>query len=205
MSALIEHLRLFNRKERFILLRHTLGVNMFRLDRGFREGLGGKLGMSVPDDAYVAMDYHLDWLQMALHLAELPAPQELIPNERLIGANQQDIDLLVAFDAAASTHIVLVEAKMETGWNNQQLDSKAKRLRRIFGNEPDTTFAKPHFVLMSPRMPQRVTTDHWPDWMRPGGELLWMELPRPKGLRKVTRCRADRTPSAVGRFLRIGS
>ncbi len=60
MSALIEHLRLFNRKERFILLRHTLGVSTFRLDKGFRERLGGKLGLSIPGDAYVAMDYHLD-------------------------------------------------------------------------------------------------------------------------------------------------
>ena len=205
MSLLIEHLRSFNRKERFFLLRHTLGVSTFRLHRGFRERLGGKLGLSIPDDAYVAMDYHLDWLQMALYLARLPAQQETIRNEGLIEANQQDIDLLVAFDAAATTHIVLVEAKLENGWNNRQLDSKAKRLRRIFGNEPDTTLAKPDFVLMSPRMPQRVTTDDWPDWMRPGGELLWMELPRPKGLRKVTRCMADRTPSAVGSFVRIDS
>ena len=96
MSALIEHLRSFNRKERFFLLRHALGVSTFRLDKAFREALGDEMGLSIPNDAWVAMDYHLDWLQMAVYLAGKPKPPGPIRNEGLIKANQEDIDLLVA-------------------------------------------------------------------------------------------------------------
>ena len=203
MSALIEHLRAFNRKERFFLLSHALGVSTFRLDNGFREALGDEIGLSIPDDAYVAMDYHLDWLQIALYLADKPEPPEPIRNEGLIKANQEDIDLLVAFDGAATTHLVLLEAKMETSWTNKQLKSKAQRLSRIFDDRTRSKFAVPSFVLMSPRMPQRVITDDWPDWMKPGGELQWLELPRPKDLRKVTRCTAEGKQSKGGRFVRV--
>ena len=115
MSDLITHLRSFNRKERFILLREALGTDTFCLDDAFRERLGNLLGVTVPADAFVAMDYHLDWLQMALFLAATSSPPSSIPNDDLFKANQEDVDLLVAFDDAATTHLVLLEAKMETG------------------------------------------------------------------------------------------
>ena len=77
MSDLIHHLRSFNRKERFILLSDALGRDT--LGDAFRERLGEAIGVAVPDDALVAMDYHLDWLQMALYLAETPNPPDPIP------------------------------------------------------------------------------------------------------------------------------
>ena len=49
MSTLIEHLRSFNRKERFILLRRTLGRDTFQLDGSFRERLGQELGVKGVD------------------------------------------------------------------------------------------------------------------------------------------------------------
>ncbi len=203
MLNLIEHLRSFNRKERFILLTEALGRE--RLGEDFRRRLGEAIGMTIPADAYVAMDYHLDWLQMALHLADNPPPKEPIRNDDLVTGNQEDSDLLVAFDHELTTHIVLIEAKVETGWTNKQLNSKAERLSRIFGEgRPGVHLATPHYLLASPKPPSlAVSTAEWPEWMTRDGAAIWMELRRPTALRKVTRCAEDRRPSASGQFLRI--
>ena len=98
---------------------------------------------------------------------------------------------------------MLLEAKLETGWTNKQLKSKAERLSRIFDDRIRSEIATPYFILLSPRMPQRVATDAWPDWMKPGGDLQWMDLPRPEDLRKVTRCTAEGKQSKGGRFVRV--
>ena len=208
MSDLIDHLRSFNRKERFILLREALGRDT--LGDAFRRRLGDAIGTAVPDGAFVAMDYHLDWLQMALYLAATPSPTHPIPKGDVLGSgqqgfneNQMDIDLLVAFDEGATTRLLLLEAKMETGWTNRQMLRKAERLRQIFGDRPDRSLADPCFLLVSPRRPQQLKVDTWPGWMTRGGDPIWMKLPRPTGLRKVTRCATDGRPSANGDFLRI--
>ncbi len=194
MSELLGHLRSFNRKERFILLTEALGTHV--LGEGFRTRLGKAIGVTVPADAYVAMDYHLDWLQMALYLAGTAQPPARIRNDRLVTGNQEDVDLLVAFDGESTTHLALVEAKVETGWTNSQLRSKAGRLSRIFDEgRPGAHLATPHYLLMSPDPPSvAVGTAGWPDWM---------ELTRPPDLRKVTRCDEGGRPSALGGFLRI--
>ena len=203
MPSLVDHLRSFNRKERFILLSDALGRE--RLGEGFRTRLGEAIGMAVPAAAYVAMDYHLDWLQMALYLAGNPEPPKRIPKGDLFAGNQEDVDLLVAFDGESTTHLVLVEAKVETGWTNKQLRSKSERLARIFGEgRPGAHLTTPHYVLASPRPPtENVSTDGWPSWMTWAGRRVWMELARPHGLRKVTRCDGEGRPSAAGEFLRI--
>lgn len=210
MSDLIARLQSFNRKERFILLRTALGDGAFSLDAGFRERLGGVIGVGVPREAFVAMDYHLDWLQMALFLARTPDPPQPIPKGDVLSAhqddfnaNQMDIDMLVAFHEGAKTHLVLLEAKMETGWSNLQMRRKAKRLRQIFGEQPDLDVAQPHFALLSRTPPQRLEVEKWPVWMTQGGKPVWMELPRPPGLCKVTRCGDDGRASQDGGFLRI--
>ncbi len=204
MSALIEHLRNFNRKERFILLREALGAETFTLDAGFRARLGETISVPVPADAFVAMDYHLDWLQMALYLAATPSPPCPIPKRDLFEANQQDVDLLVAFDGREATHVVLLEAKMETGWTNKQLHSKAERLDLIFGaDRPGVSLATPYFVLASPKQSEQILVSGWPEWMTRRGAPLWMELPRPPGLQKVTRCTADGKRSKSGLFLKL--
>ncbi len=204
MTTLIEHLESFNRKERFILLNEALGEKTFRLDGGFRHALGQAAGVKVPPDAFVAMDYHLDWIQMALYLAANPSPPSPIPNSDLFKANQEDVDLLVAFDGDGTTHLILVEAKMETGWTNKQLHSKAQRLRHIFGRDgPGSDLARPHFVLTSPQESQRVNTDTWPEWMAPRGDPLWVELKRPRGLLEVTRCTGAGKVSESGLYLRV--
>ncbi len=205
MSGLIEHLRSFNRKERFILLREVLGSDT--LGDVFRRRLADCTGVAVPADAFVAMDYHLDWLQMALYLAATPSPPERISNDQLVSGNQEDADLLVAFDVDSTTHVVLIEAKVETNWTNRQLNSKAGRLSRIFGEgRPGVHLATPHYVLASPEPPPPgISAAEWPEWMKPRGEPVWMELERPAGLKKPTRCTARGRTSHRGRFVRIDS
>ena len=204
MSELVEHLRSFNRKERFILLRHALGAQTFRLDEGFARRLGHVLDLTIHGDAFVAMDYHLDWLQAALEVAERPYEELPIadPKRELVEANQRDADLLVAFEQGPTTHVVLLEAKVETSWTNSQLRPKVERLRRIFGDSPRTNLATPHFVLLSPHRPQKIASADWPPWMKPGGRPLWMPLPRP-ALSKVTRCDVDGEPSREGSFFSV--
>ena len=80
---------------------------------------------------------------MSLHRAHNkktgPAAPFSRENFSEINRDQQDIDLLVAFDyktaGAVITHLVLIEAKAYLGWNNAQLDEKADRLRKIFGED----------------------------------------------------------------------
>ncbi len=177
MSDLIENLRSFNRKERFILLREALGSDT--LGDAFRERLGDAIGVTVPADAFVAMDYHLDWLQMALYLAANPSPPERIRNDRLVSGNQEDADLIVAFQGNSATHVVLVEAKVETNWTNSQLESKAERLDLIFGEgRPRVHLATPHYVLASPEPPPPgISTAEWPDWMKPRGKPVHTDQP----------------------------
>ena len=204
---LIDYLRDFNRKERFILLSHVLGGSaeeVFRLDPAFARRLEKQLGLTnqIPECAFVAMDYHLDWIQMALHLhlAEWPSPhpRNVIPNpnNKLFEANQEDIDLLVAFEDEASqkVHLVLIEAKADTGWTNKQLNSKAGRLRRIF-DKCVLDVVTPHFVLMSPssksKRKRKIDTNGWPPWMKREKTKFgahWLELPLRDELLRVTRC-----------------
>ncbi len=215
MSEIIKHLKSFNRKERFILLCEVLGYKnqTFRLDSEFRRKLGKCIELTIPpgDNVFVAMDYHLDWIQMALYLADNPKPDCPIPNHdtnRLFEANQRDVDLLVAFEEDKTTHLILVEAKGDTGWTNEQLNKKAKRYARIFDQDrPGSSTVCPHFVMMSPKRSDRIQPkEYWPVWMkRDDGNPRWLCLRLPKGLRKVIRCSKERKNDAKGNHVRIQS
>ena len=211
---LIDYLRDFNRKERFILLDHVLGQqpgDVFRLNRYFAGKLATELSLEIPVDAFVAMDYHLDWIQMALYLADRPGSdmRKTICNtgKRLVKANQEDVDLLVAFEDKGSqkTHLLLIEAKADTGWTNKQLRSKARRLEHIF-NDRILEVVEPHFVLMSRSRPtDKLKTEKWPSWMKGNGNAVahWLELPLRDGLLKVTRCDQDGNSNKGGRYLLV--
>ena len=147
------------------------------------------------------MDYHLDWIGMALRLAadgserarRDRSPLGDIANDGLVTGTQQDVDLLVAFPDGPTTHLVMIEAKGDTHGRNEQLDRKAGRLKRIFsGERPWRDSIAPHFLLMSPTRPTSLTKKGWPSWMTPNGELLWLCLSLPDGLIKVTRYNPDR-------------
>jgi hypothetical protein len=205
VATLIEYLESFNRKERFFVVGEALGNPAFRLSSDFRARLGAVFGLAIPDDALVAMDYHLDWIYASLVLDAGDDESAVLPNdERLVSGNQEDIDLLVAFDDERTVQLLLIEAKAETGWTNKQTLSKAERLRRIFGDD-GARFAgvTPRFGLLSPRRPEQLESQCWPAWMTRGGEPVWLELHVPDGRRRVTRCDASGRVSAGGGFFRV--
>ena len=185
----------------------ALGERTFRLDEPFRTRLQSCLSgsargaLSIPPDAFVAMDYHLDWIAMALRLAaDEPEharpdrfPLDGIANDELVSGTQQDVDLLVAFPDGAITHLIMIEAKGDTHWRNEKLDRKSEGLKRIFsGERPWRDSIVPHFLLMSRTPPTSLTKKGWPSWMMPNGEPLWLRLSLPEDLIKVTRRNPDR-------------
>ena len=206
MMTLMERLESFNRKERFFLIGDALGNQSFQLSADFRTRLGVAFGIKPPSNSFVAMDYHLDWIHASLFLA-LPGKDEdaVYPNTDTVATgNQEDVDLLVAFEQGDITHLLLIEAKAATGWTNKQTLSKAKRLKRIFGAD-GTRYpqVKPHFVLMSPRPPKQLKSRCWPAWMTQNGQPIWFELKMPPGRRRVARCDSGGRPSAEGAFFRV--
>ena len=208
MSKLIEHLKSFNRKERSILLEKALGSTTFQLSDKFRDELKGCLDPDIPDIpvcAYVAMDYHIGWIQMAVHLEKHGEVQKsLIPIKEVpeVNDNQQDVDLLVAFKENSVTHLVFIEAKADTSWDYEQLDSKVKRLTRI----SDSDHLRLHLVLMSPKRPdvaKHVCISEWPDWTR-GKDVRHMPLDLAPHLHKITRWDGDNDrQSKDGKFYKI--
>ena len=202
MDNLIDILESFNRKERFFLVAQALGNPKFILSREFRLQLGETVGLAeqgieIPPCAFAAMDYHLDWLQAGLTLSR-NIQEELFSNAgEVIKGTQEDIDLLVAFRHGDQHHLILVEAKAYSGWSNDQLKSKANRLREIFGDSgTEYDGVIPHFCLMGPKS-TNIKVD-FPGWMKPGGELLWVDLKLSDGRRQVNRC--DKVGNSYERF-----
>ena len=207
MSVIIKYLRSFNRKERFFLIGPALGNPAFRLDSAFSQQLGITFALELPSDVFVAMDYHLDWIYVSAYLSQegVNASGQHPNTAGLVSGNQEDVDLIVAFYAGETTHVIMLEAKAETAWANKQADSKAKRLTALFW-EKDDAFPQlcPHFCLMSTRPPRQLMTDRWPSWMRsPGGAPLWMELPVPHGRRKLTRCDVSGKRAKDGGYFKV--
>ena len=205
MPDLIELLESFNRKERFFLISQALGN--FQLSDSFRMELGKTIGLTIPAGSLTAMDYHLEWLAAALYAHECGDGDKIFddPHQQVIKGNQEDIDLLVAFQESEQYHIVLVEAKGATGWTNRQMHSKADRLKQIFGSE-GTRYprVRPHICLMSPRPPRQLEASEWPGWMSwHDGSYIWLKLDFPKARKMVTRCDADGNRSANGNHFRI--
>ena len=206
MDDLIEILESFNRKERFFLIGDALGNKEFQLSEGFRLRLSEEVGIEVPAVAFVAMDYHLDWISTSLFLFHTNSSEDSVwENEGVIDANQEDADLLVAFANGGLYHVILLEVKGYTGWSNEQMRSKANRLRRIFGDDGGKyKEVMPHYCLMSPRRPQQLDVRAWPAWMSDGGRSPnWIPMNLPAKRRKPTRCDATQKASAIGGYFCI--
>lgn len=227
MEGLLQTLESLNRKERFFLLGHALGNPTFRLSESFLTSLSYEVGIEVPPDARCWMDYHLDWVYAALEIAKTgsegphPSPAFLVapegaPDYRAktskepynINTNQEDCDLLVAFDSSGVTYLIFVEAKGVTDFGNRQLHSKARRLRRIFGKEGDSyEEVLPYFVLASPSKPAIATKsskglsiDELPSWMLRRREFYWVNLPLPRVRRVLERIDSNGSPSSKGQY-----
>jgi hypothetical protein len=209
MASTLEYIDLFNRKERFFLFNLATSnsgeAGTMTLASRFRRALGRAIGMNVPADAKAYVDYHLDWLHAAvvLGISESTGPfengsgDEGHPRARVSNGTQEDIDLVVTFDADGQSVVVMVEAKGDTSWTNKQMESKAKRLRAIFGEVPPPGI-NPVFCLVSPSRPtSRLRLETWPSWMVGTGKERpnWMELSLPPGRLKVTGCDKWAKPS----------
>jgi hypothetical protein len=205
MQNLIETLKDFKSKERFFLAGQILGNPDFTLSSEFREKLSGILEIPVPAQAFSAMDYHLDWLYAGLNLAKDGNPADIYPNgDAVIKGQQEDLDWLIAFREQNEYHLVLIEAKGVTGWTNRQMISKANRLGEIFGRQGNAwPGIVPHFVIMSPRLPQRLMLEQWPDWMAPEGKIKWLELAVPERLIQVYRCDEHGQINQAGRSWKV--
>jgi hypothetical protein len=202
---LIDHLRTFNVKERFHLIRRALGIGEFKLGSAFRRQLGGELRLTVPEHHFAAIDYHLNWIYAALFLssnqgAVEPYQNPITPDgSYIVQRNIQDIDLLVVFKGSKNYHLILIEAKGVTNWIDYELALKAKRLKGIFGDNGRTfTGVRPHFVLTSPGRPIGVSSNQWPKWMKGRGKPFnYVPLPIEGDLRKVTRTDSHGKPRDV--------
>ena len=163
-------LRTLNRKERFHLLHDALGFagQTFILGHDYRARLSDCLGLAVPYDAYVAMDYQLNWLERAV-LGKYGR------------RNIQDVDLLVAFADGTVTHLVLIEAKCDSPWDQRQLDAKVDRIAPIFTDRSDVV---PRFVLTSMECPHLIVdVSRWPAWMHNDDMSYWVPLHAPEKMR----------------------
>jgi hypothetical protein len=206
MQNLIKYLKDFNSKERFFLVGQILGNPCFTLALEFREKLSALLGIPIPTDALSTMDYHIDWLYASLNLANDDDLTKAYPNvNKLIKAQQEDIDWLIAFKGQSEYHLVLIEAKGVTAWNNKQMISKAIRFGDIFGEQGNKwPGVVPHFVIMSPSKSQGLLAEKLPQWMASNGKILWLELLIPKYLLHVYRCNEQGRKSQNGQSWKVG-
>ncbi len=222
MSHKIEDtLKVFNRKERYWVVRTALGAPSATLSSELCEDLNAQLQLRAdpltPASAWWAIDYHFDWLQAALLLhpnfSEEPVPLTRQDENAKwnIQGQQEDVDLIIAH----GRDVVLVEAKAFGSWSNSQLTSKLKRLKALCGDTgqvtvgslPDAERVRLHFVLMSPNQPRKLSDEvlkEWPQWgMGADGKPLWVRLqvgsPDDQFF-KVNRCNIKRESSSNGEY-----
>lgn len=182
-DSLAELIERFNRKERYIVFQQVATAGSVELDVSFRSKLRD-LGWPVPDRGVLVLtDYHLNWLYAALELSagrwasagvdgkavdDLPQAVDSSTQKvrYALEHNQEDIDLLLVWEADGETHLGLVEVKAHSGWSNAQLRSKAARLEAVLGREGGQyAGVVPRFALMSFAAPSKVDTGSWPTWM----------------------------------------
>ena len=206
MNEIISNLKAFNRKERYYLVGSALGKPDFKLCEEFKEQVERAFGLSIPEDGFAAMDYHLDWIYASLTLSKYGAETRYSNVEKIVHASSEDIDFLIAFKLLDVYHIILLEAKGVTLFSNKQLQSKIKRLAEIFGKEGGLwPGVVAHFAIVSPKEPQRIKHDNWPAWAKPNGKMKWIQLNIANGLKKVVRCNESGTPDKNGDYWMVRS
>ena len=218
----IDNLNQFNRKERFYLVGMALGNTDFAISEQFTARLQAAFpdeGINFSHKRFAAMDYHLDWIYASLYLAaEAPAMAKVVSGLRLyprdkkgkcITATVQDIDFVTAFGDLSNpnlTHFIMLEAKGASGWTNSQLKKKAGRLEAIFGHDGKRwqDIVVPHFAILSPRKPSdRLRVNGFPEFIAHSGQLVWLEMPMPNRLQKVTRCDENGRNSEYGTLWKV--
>ena len=207
-NSLIDNLKSFNRKERFYLIGQMLGNPNFRMAKKQLDRISELIGIKISGEYFAAMDYHLDWIYASLFLTKINAndkafERNFIDNAKTvdlqISGTQEDVDFLLAFvDHENTTHIVMIEAKGDSYFSNGQLDSKNKRFKAIFGNENTWPNVRPHFIICSPKKPQKINIEEPAYFMFKDFKLPWLELDIGDGKNKVTRWGKDDKPCSDG-------
>lgn len=198
-NRLIETLKSFNRKERFYLIGQMLGNPEFRMNDNQLDEISNLIGLTIPRKYFAAMDYHLDWIYASLYLTKNNSKscvernlieEDGIETDYQISGTQEDVDFLLAFvDEKKITHLVMIEAKGDSYFSNGQLDSKNKRFKAIFGNENTWPNVRPHFIICSPKKPQKISIEEPAYFIfNNKSELAWFPLEMGNGKNKVTRC-----------------
>lgn len=202
--TLIEALAKFNRKERYWLIQQVLGKPCLSYD--FRRDVICELRktdkeiLDIPSNAYWAIDYHFDWIAGAI--ATLNDKEKVkIKNDpfdkkdnevRLIGGNQEDSDLLIAY----GNTLILVECKAGGDWGNQ-ICSKKKRIECLkrFLKEFKSFEVKIYFVILCPKNKRQ----------KDKCDVPWLPLKcyAEEKFDKVERCDADENADANGNFWHI--
>ncbi|MGU5679877.1 hypothetical protein [Aeromonas allosaccharophila] len=214
-NKLIENLKSFNRKERFYLVGQMLGNPDFRMDKTQLAEISRLIGITIPSEYFAAMDYHLDWIYASLFLTKNDADKAFKRNsienngvkiDYQISGTQEDVDFLLAFvDHENKTHIVMIEAKGDSYFSNAQLNSKNKRFKAIFGNEDTWPNVRPHFLLCSPKEPQKINIEEPAYFISNNFILPWLELDMGNGKNKITRCNENKKPSNDGEHWKVES
>lgn len=176
-------LRRFNRRERQILYEWAYGSRLTGGD--LRVAVADHLDLSeaIPDDAYIAIDYPLDWLVAALAtFSELSLDVGgILPSgwAALVANSSEDVDLLISYRQGAVERLILAEAKAFTSWDGRQLHSKAQRLKTIFGEGGnEVQGVEPCWVMIAPKGSLPAVDMHrWPTWMKATSVL---QLPQPE-------------------------
>jgi len=206
MLDLIKTLKSFNRKERFYLVSQALGNKDFTLSDEFREQVGNKLNISIPSNAFAAMDYHLDWIYASLFAVSKGSLHFTVENKLELNKNQEDVDLFIAFKDDYIYHLILIEAKAESAWTNKQFESKAKKLKSIFGDkECMWVEIKLYFLITSPRKPRQLNINSLPSYLKRSIDDIWFKLSIPNDLVKITRCNEAGRASISGEYWKIES
>lgn len=161
-KSLTQCLEIFNRKERYWLIRNCCGNGadlslplsdeiIEKLKKEFKELLNADL-----NNAWWAMDYHIDWLIAALtryngQNEEKRTTQNI--NYKISGT-QEDFDFIICTENT----LIFIEAKLSSGWDRNQLDSKIKRLN---GMKELFQSTKQYFVLLSPEFQNIESTKNY--------------------------------------------
>lgn len=207
---IISNLESFNRKERFYLVGQMLGNPEFRMDDKQLDKISELINIKIPRKYFAAMDYHLDWIYASLFLTQNINNDKTFERSFIdtnksidlqISGTQEDVDFLLAFvDHENTTHIVMIEAKGDSYFSNGQLDSKNKRFKTIFGNENTWPNIRPHFLICSPKEPQKINIEEPAYFMFKNFTLPWLELDMGDGKNKVTRWGEDNKPCSDGKY-----
>lgn len=158
-KTLTQCLEAFNRKERYWLIRNCCG-NGVDLSLPLSDAIIEKLTKKFKElldvdlkNAWWAMDYHIDWLIAGLTLFQDQDTDKIRnQNEKYkISGTQEDFDFIICVE----NKLIFIEAKLSSGWDREQLDSKIERLK---GMETLFQNTEQYFILLSPEFQSIMST-----------------------------------------------